>query len=133
VPRRRLSLTAIGAFAAATMALAPTMAIAQHHDDDRGDRGAWHDRGGDHARSDFRRGDDDRGRDGPRRDLRDRRGYPRGYDRHRCRNGAGGTILGAIAGGLLGNAAAGYGDRTAGTIIGGGVGARAGSAIGRDC
>ena len=42
-------------------------------------------------------------------------------------------MIGAIAGGLLGNSVAGYGDRTAGTIIGAGVGALAGRAIDRDC
>ena len=60
------------------------------------------------------------------------RGRPR--DRARCRdNGTGGTIIGAIAGGLLGNAAAGRGDRGTGTIVGAGVGALAGRAIDRDC
>jgi uncharacterized protein YcfJ len=42
-------------------------------------------------------------------------------------------VIGAIAGGLLGNSIAGYGDRTAGTIIGAGVGALAGRAIDRNC
>ena len=117
----------LGAFAAATMALAPATATAQDHDGPRGGRGgAWRDHGGGYARGGFE-GDDRRG--DPRGEARDRRGY----DRHRCRNGAGGTILGAIAGGLLGNAVSGYGDRTAGTIIGGGAGALAGSAIARDC
>jgi uncharacterized protein YcfJ len=76
----------------------------------------------------------------------DRAGYGRDYDRNarndrrnardqgrRCDKGTGGTILGAIAGGLLGNAAAGRGDRGAGTIVGAGVGALAGRAIDRDC
>src|SRR3546814_17906693 len=60
----------------------------------------------------------------------DRR-YYRGY---RCDSGTGGTILGAIAGGLLGNEVVGrYGDRTAGALVGAGVGALAGRAIDRDC
>mgnify|MGYP001313665885 CR=1 FL=1 len=74
-----------------------------------------------------------------RRDYRnyDRRDY-RNYDRrdHRnyrnyrqCDNGTGGTIIGAIAGGLAGHEIAGRGDRTVGTIIGGAVGAIAGRAI----
>ena len=48
-----------------------------------------------------------------------------------CRSdGAAGTIIGAIAGGLIGNSVAGrHGDKTAGTIIGGAVGAIAGRAI----
>jgi hypothetical protein len=59
------------------------------------------------------------------------------YGRHnytyRCRgNGTTGTILGAIVGGLLGDAAVGrHGDETAGAIVGAGVGALAGRAIDR--
>lgn len=66
------------------------------------------------------------------------RGYDRGYyrhhrdDRYRCRgDGTAGTIIGAIAGGLIGNGIAGRGDHTVGTILGGGVGAIAGRAIDR--
>jgi outer membrane lipoprotein SlyB len=57
--------------------------------------------------------------------------YYRGRSYYRCRNdGAAGTIIGAVAGGLIGNSVAGrHGDRTAGTIIGGAVGALAGRAI----
>jgi hypothetical protein len=57
--------------------------------------------------------------------------YYRGRNYYRCRNdGAAGTIIGAVAGGLIGNSVAGrHGDRTAGTIIGGAVGALAGRAI----
>ena len=51
--------------------------------------------------------------------------------RQKCRDGDGGTIVGAIAGGLLGNGIAGRGDRTLGTIIGGLGGALAGRAIDR--
>jgi hypothetical protein len=123
--RRALSLGIMGALAALSMAAAPFAADAQYYGG-RHDRGGWQDR-------------DDRGpppgyRDG--RGDRDGRGYYGGRgrpDRHRCHGGTSGTIIGAIAGGLLGNAVAGYGDRTAGTIIGGGVGALAGNAIGRDC
>jgi len=51
----------------------------------------------------------------------------------RC-SGSTGTIIGAIAGGLLGNEIAGRGDRTLGAIIGAGAGALAGRAIDRsDC
>ncbi|MEZ0494840.1 glycine zipper 2TM domain-containing protein [Sphingomonas sp. IW22] len=75
--------------------------------------------------------------------YRDRRGYNdrryygndrryyRNRARERCNDGDGGTIVGAIAGGLLGNQIAGRGDRTLGTIIGGGVGALAGREIDR--
>ncbi len=71
----------------------------------------------------------------------DNRGYGgRGYDRNRhyrgdyrrCgSDGTTGTIVGAIAGGLLGNSVAGRGDRAAGTVIGGAAGALAGRAIDR--
>ena len=72
------------------------------------------------------------------------RGDNRGYryrGGYRCRdNGTGGTIIGAIAGGLLGNeigrSSGSYGrrgDGTTGAIIGAGVGALAGRAIDRNC
>lgn len=79
----------------------------------RGDRGYRNDRG-------YYRGNR----------YQDRRGY-RGY---RCRDsGTGGTIIGAIAGGLLGHEVVGRrGDKTAGTIVGAGVGALAGRAIDRN-
>lgn len=57
------------------------------------------------------------------------RGYDRGY--RRCSNGAGGTIVGALAGGLLGNVIAGRGDHTLGTVLGAGAGALAGRAVDR--
>ena len=84
----------------------------------------------------------DDGRSGYYWDRRGRPPPPPGYyreraryrDRHRrCDRGTGGTILGAIAGGLLGNAAAGRGDRGAGSVVGAGVGALAGHAIDRGC
>ena len=78
-------------------------------------------------------------RDNRRYDRRDYRSYDRrdyrNYDRRnyrnyrQCDNGTGGTVIGAIAGGLAGHEIAGRGDRTVGTIIGGAVGAIAGRAI----
>ncbi|MDZ3832489.1 MAG: glycine zipper 2TM domain-containing protein [Sphingopyxis sp.] len=62
-----------------------------------------------------------------RRDRRDRRYHRDRY--RRCDNGTGGTVIGAIAGGLAGHEIAGRGDKTVGTIIGGAVGALAGRAI----
>ena len=63
---------------------------------------------------------------------RNYRGYDRSYRaRQKCNDGDGGTIVGAIAGGLLGNTVAGRGDRTIGTILGAGVCALAGRAIDR--
>lgn len=61
--------------------------------------------------------------------------YRRGRDYYgrRC-SGETGTIIGAIAGGLLGSQVAGRGDRTVGAVIGGAAGALAGRAIDRnDC
>jgi hypothetical protein len=55
-----------------------------------------------------------------------------GYNRdtpYRCNNGSTGTILGAIAGGLIGNGVAGRGDKVLGTVIGGGAGAVVGNSI----
>lgn len=59
--------------------------------------------------------------------------YGRNSYAYRCRgNGTTGTVLGAIVGGLLGDAAVGrHGDGTAGAIVGAGVGALAGRAIDR--
>lgn len=51
----------------------------------------------------------------------------------RCDRGDGGTLIGAIAGGLLGNTMAGRGDRMLGTVLGAGAGALAGRAVDRDC
>ena len=70
------------------------------------------------------------------RDYRSYRGNDRSYRGYnyrnrKCNDGDGGTIVGAIAGGLLGNTIAGRGDRTVGTILGAGVGALAGRAIDR--
>lgn len=63
------------------------------------------------------------------------RGYDQNYRNYRarqkCKDGDGGTIVGAIAGGLLGNTVAGRGDKTLGTILGGLGGALAGRAIDR--
>lgn len=67
-----------------------------------------------------------------RRNYRQDRRYHQRYDRRnyrQCDNGTGGTIIGAIAGGLAGHEIAGRGDRAVGTIIGGAVGALAGRAI----
>lgn len=97
----------------------------------------WHDEGRHY-------GHYDRGYYGGGRYYRGDRYYGgRGYDRRYyggrgCRDkGTGGTIIGAIAGGLLGhevaNGRSGRGDGTTGAIVGAGVGALAGRAIDRDC
>lgn len=148
----RKMITAAAIAATALTAITPTAVLAHDHDD----RGGWHQRGGDddddgyrgrgregrgyYERQGFyRHGDRDRGYYYGGGDQyygrRDGGYYDRGYGyrqpaRYRCRdNGTGGLIIGAIAGGLLGNEIA--RDRTAGTIIAGGVGALAGRAIDR--
>jgi hypothetical protein len=128
----RNALFLFGAIAA-TIAVAPVAAQAQYGGGYGHDRAAPAYDGYD-------------GHDGPRfyRDRRieydrgdgygDRDGRGAHGRRYSCRrDGTGGAIVGAIAGGLLGNAVAGYGDRAAGTILGGVGGALAGRAIDRDC
>lgn len=129
--RKLISLTTAGAIAMAAIVAVPAPAGAQGYY--RGGGQGGYGRGGGHYRGDeyggrgyARRGDYGRGYDG--RSYGGRRHYGRCRDR-----GTGGTILGAIAGGLIGNSVAGYGDRGAGTIVGAGVGALAGRAIDRDC
>ncbi len=105
-----LAATAVTGFTA-------TPAMARHGYEDgygRYDRGDRYDR---YDRREYRRGD---------------RYYSNNYrnDYPRCRNsGTGGTIIGAVAGGLLGNEVARRGNRTEGSIIGAAVGALAGRAI----
>ena len=78
-----------------------------------------------------RYGDDyDRGSYQRERGYRDYRDYRHNNRGRRCNNDAG-TIIGAIAGGLLGHSIAGRGDRTLGTVLGAGAGAFAGRAIDR--
>ncbi len=59
-------------------------------------------------------------------------GYARYRPVKRCSDGTTGTIVGAIAGGLLGRAFDRHGDRSVGTLLGAGGGALAGRAIERD-
>ncbi|WP_294292162.1 glycine zipper 2TM domain-containing protein [uncultured Sphingomonas sp.] len=107
-------LTLAGAaFATLAGGVAATPAIAQRYD-----RGYGYDRGY----------NDGYGYD---RGYRNYRGYDRRYVNRQnpCKDGDGGTVIGAIAGGLAGNALAGRGDRTLGAILGGALGAVAGRAI----
>jgi uncharacterized protein YcfJ len=60
-----------------------------------------------------------------------RESYQNYRARQKCNDGDGGTIVGAIAGGLLGHTVAGRGDRTLGAVLGAGAGALAGRAIDR--
>ncbi|HWJ71172.1 MAG TPA: glycine zipper 2TM domain-containing protein [Sphingobium sp.] len=112
-----MSLAAVATMAVTSLGVAAPAAARDHGYDRYNGR---YERG----YQDYRRGDY----------YRDTRGYNYRNDyrgNYRCRNdGAAGTIIGAIAGGLVGHEVAGRrGDKTAGTIIGGAVGAVAGRAI----
>lgn len=138
---KKLSLAGAAFAIATTSLIGATPASAQYYNnghqggyhqdyrgDDRGDyRGDYRD--GDRRYDDRYNGYNQRGYDDRRYDDR-RYAYRQDY-RRRCSDGTGGALIGAIAGGLFGNAVAGRGDRTAGTIIGGLGGALAGRAIDR--
>jgi Glycine zipper 2TM domain len=110
------SLKMIAGICASMLAVTPAMARhGGYYNDypvqynDRGDYNNSYDDGG-YYRDRGYRGDNYRGRG--------------------CSKGTGGTIIGAVAGGLLGRTVVRRGgDRTAGTIIGAGVGALAGRAL----
>ncbi|MBU0557491.1 MAG: glycine zipper 2TM domain-containing protein [Alphaproteobacteria bacterium] len=125
IARKFLSLTAAATMVATSFGVAAPAMARDHYRDYRGDYSRDYRDYREARRYDYR---DDR-----RYDYRDARRYDRrnyAYNQ-RCRdNGTGGTIIGAIAGGLLGHEVAGRrGDKTAGVIIGGAVGAIAGRAI----
>lgn len=120
---KQLTLAAAALTMGTTALVVPTApAQAQGYYGYNGDAGYYGQRYRD--RRDYRRYDD-------RRYYGNDRRYYRNRARERCNDGDGGTIVGAIAGGLLGNQVAGRGDRLLGTIIGGGAGALAGRAIDR--
>jgi hypothetical protein len=130
--RKTITMAALAATVVTAMAPAAAMAQDRYH-------GGYY--GYDQRQDDYRRewhGDRgyDRRQDGyAQRSYYSQSGYERSYRAptrysYRCQgSGTTGTILGAIAGGLLGNGVAGRGDRTLGTLLGGGVGALAGRAI----
>ena len=119
-------LKTIGIIGAALATAAAAVPAQAQYYGDRYDRGYASERsyGDRYDRRDYRRAE--------RRAYRDSRAYY-GRNDYRCRsNGTAGTILGAIVGGLLGDAAVGRrGDETAGAIVGAGAGALAGRAIER--
>lgn len=117
------SMMTAAALALATgAAVAPLPALAQPYGHSNGWNERNHDRG--YQTVDYRR-------DRNRHYRSDERRY-RGNDNRRCRDkGNGGLAIGGIAGGLAGNAIAGRGDRTLGTVLGAGAGALAGRAIDR--
>ena len=120
---KKLSLAGAALAMSATVLIPAAPAAAQNYD--RHYRGDRYDNRNDGYR-DYDRGYRDyRGYD----NRRNYRGYNRSY-RARCNNDTG-TVVGAIAGGLLGNTVAGRGDRLLGTVLGAGAGALAGRAIDR--
>ncbi|WP_413060706.1 glycine zipper 2TM domain-containing protein [Sphingomonas carotinifaciens] len=117
-----LAGAALAMTAGSLVAAAPAEAQRYGYYGDRYDRG--YDRDGYRDRGRYDRGyRNDRG-------WRDDRGY-RDRGRNPCKDGDGGTIIGAIAGGLLGRTVDTRGDRALGTILGAGAGALAGRAIDR--
>ena len=121
--RKFISLTAAATMVVTSLGIAAPAAARDHYRDGRGN----YSRDYRYQDSRYQNRDYRDYRSSNYRDNRDRR-YYNGY---RCENdGTTGTIIGAIAGGLLGNSVVGrHGDRTAGTIVGGAVGAVAGRAI----
>jgi hypothetical protein len=115
--------------ASATTAIVPSAASAQRYYDRyeqvRGGDDWRHEQRPRYVRDDDRRWDDRRGYDDRR--YRDERGYERRAQG--CSRGTTGALVGALAGGLLGRTIDSHGDRTLGTILGGGAGALAGHAI----
>jgi hypothetical protein len=116
---------AVTALAIGTTAIAPAAADAQRY-------GSRYSQGYDTYQGGYRQ-------DGYRQRGYDQRGYARTYrdDRSyarrntRCNSGTTGTIVGAIAGGLLGRTIDSRGDRALGTVLGGAAGALAGNAVGK--
>ena len=135
----RKLFSTVAAAAVALTVVAPVAAEARYYDGGRYEH-VRHDRDrGEYGGRDYYRGDRGHYR-GDRGYYRDRGRYYGGRDsyRGRCRDrGTGGTILGAIAGGLLGNELGNgrydRGDGTTGAIVGAGIGALAGRSIDRDC
>jgi hypothetical protein len=118
-------LTAMLAAAVIAPTAVPTAALAQRHHDNRwdGDRGRGWDPTDHYSRGNYRE----------RRLSRNDRIY-RGRDgRYYCRrsDGTTGLIVGAVAGGLLGNALSGGRSATLGTLLGAGGGALLGQSIDR--
>ena len=105
---------AVSALAMGTATLVPVAAEAQRYGYDRGYDGRGYDRGYD--RREYRGNDR---RYNYRNDRNNRRG---------CDN-TGGTIVGALAGGLLGHTVAGRGNGTIGALLGAAGGGLAGNAI----
>ena len=115
-----LAGAAIAMSATALVPVAPAAAQSRHYSGDRYDRGYSQDYRSQDYRSQDYRAQDYRGQS-----------YRSYRARQKCDDGYGGTIVGAIAGGLLGRSVAGRGDHVLGTVLGGAAGALAGRAIDR--
>jgi uncharacterized protein YcfJ len=104
---------AIAMTATALVPATPAMAQSRHYDSRNYDRGYYD--------------------NGYTNDARTYRGenYNRYRAQRRCKSGDTGTIVGAIAGGLLGRVVTGRNDRLLGTVLGAGAGALAGRAVER--
>jgi len=127
--KRNWSLTVRMSLLLAAALIAPSLTACASYDDRYG-----YSRPGDGYNQGRRDRDRDRYRDGRRggRYLSDNDVIYRDRDgRYYCKrdDGTTGTIVGAIAGGILGNIIAPGGSKTLGTILGGGAGALAGNAI----
>lgn len=112
-----LAGAAIAMSATALVPVTPAAAQGRHYERGYNDRG-YNDRGYDN-------GYYDNGRTYRGQSQRNYRAN------QRCSNGDGGTVIGAIAGGLLGHTVVGRNDRLLGTVLGAGAGALAGRAIDR--
>lgn len=123
--KKMIHTAVLASVAAVGFAATPAMADDRNYYGGRGDTYRSYDNRG------YDRGYDNRRYDN-RRYYADRRNY-RGYEQCRRNSGTTGTILGAIAGGLLGReiGRGGYRNQpsTTGLILGAGAGALAGRAI----
>ncbi len=149
-------ITSVAAIVSLTAAVVPTAASAHDHDRydyrdgrDDGDRDGYYNRHDNGRHNGWDRHDRERrgyysngGYDNRYGGYSGNRSYAYGGgyaggnryygDRYRCHSGRTGTIVGAIAGGLIGNGVAGRGDRTLGTVLGAGGGALVGRSIDRN-
>lgn len=110
--KKSIGALVLAATAVTGFSVTPAMARERYHDNYY----SQDDRQGSYDRREYRRGD---------------RYYRNNNYRNnaRCDKGTGGTVIGAVAGGLLGNEVARRGNKTEASIIGAAVGALAGRAI----
>ena len=124
---KKITLAGAAFALGATMLIPATPAMAQRYDRGDYDQSYSVDRYGNPIQ-DYRGGNRYQNRNVYQGRNRDYRNYRAAQ---KCKDGDGGTIVGAIAGGLIGHQVAGRGDRTLGAILGGLGGALAGRAIDR--